>query len=111
MLFILFSMLAIVVVCLLAYKDVIFTVDYQKVDKDSDLDKTTEINSNHKTPGWELKQNLRTLNYISHLEFLYYNKRISEDEFQKYKYLKKQLRVRTLLLARDIKRKKQNLNR
>lgn len=57
----------------------------------------TEINN------WKLKNNLKTLRYMSEMEFVYKDENISKDDFQKYKDLKLDLRLRTIAISNRIK--------
>lgn len=56
----------------------------------------TEINN------WKLKNNLKTLRYMSEMEFVYKDENISKDDFQKYKDLKLDLRLRTIAISNRI---------
>ena len=64
--------------------------------------------------NWKLKNNLKTLRYLSQMEFVYKDQNISKDNFQKYKDLKLDLRLSTIDISNRItkqgdKLKEQNI--
>ncbi|MEC3908778.1 hypothetical protein VOI54_17250 [Tamlana sp. 2201CG12-4] len=64
-----------------------------------DQDENTALNQ------WQLTQNLKALNYITEMESMYVNDKISEADFERYKHVKKTLRGRTIDLSQSLKKK------